>query len=419
MRLCRTFFAVFFLFFPLMASATGQVPERIYIDGEKWNFFDLPLEYDEEISRKVQQALPMDGWFNTGCVREYVGEWELKENRLYLRGIERLDGKYINADTLKQIFAPYCTGEGILASWVVAGGLRAGRGEALAWSDEWSECIYEQECIFSIDHGVLTAKRVHDNYIRQGVSLDTIYDTVNRYFPWMLFPEVSEEFVELHVGNLVIDSNAAFVDCNLKISEGNVMIDSQDDPRIVAVKRILGRISPWTTLHVNGRVETYAYNIRADNRENTVKSIREVVSAIYDEVETTIREGRFDSSLLVRKHCTYIFRSVYSEAHAKAAEKGREAIRFCHWTRGDTCVNPVFRICSVGAVTQKKDDFRKVIVFMEKNDTIDGKPVVQPFAVRMVHAGRWQIEDFQNAHMPTDRRIMNNNLKKMNAENEE
>jgi hypothetical protein len=82
----------------------------------------------------------------------------------------------------------------------------------------------------------------------------------------MLFPEVSEEFVELHVGNLVIDSNAAFVDCNLKISEGNVMIDSQDDPRIVAVKRILGRISPWTTLHVNGRVETYAYNIRADNR---------------------------------------------------------------------------------------------------------------------------------------------------------
>lgn len=413
MNLFKPLLLSFLLLLPLVAKATAQEPEIIYIDGEKWSLFNLLVEHEEHVSEKLQQALSKDELFNTGCYRKYIGEWELKNEKLYLRGIKMLNGDYLHADTLKNIFAPYYTNDGILASWVVAGGLRAGRGETLEYCDEWDGQTYEQECLFTIVNGVLTEKKIYDNFIKQGVSMDFIYDTLKKNFPWELFPGFSDELIHVEISDVVVDDDAVLVDCNVMIQMGLRCVTDQNDPRVVSVKEIiLKNLSPWTCLHVNGRVQPYSYVMNVENRENTRRNIENRVNAIYREVETMIKNGNFDSSSLVKKYCTYIFRSIYSEAHGWAKKNNASVIDYCHWIRSKTYENPKFRVASVGAVTQEKDDFRKVIVFMEKSDTVDGKPVVQPFALRMVHAGNWKIEDFQNPHMPVDSRILKNNLSK-------
>ena len=161
MKPYKFLFTILFAIIPFIVGATGQITEKIYINGVRCDLLSLPIECDDLLSVKVGELVP-DGYVNTGLYRGYIGEWELKENKLYLRKIILgYTEKTVPTDVLNRVFAPYCTNEGILASWLT-GFLRVGKGEMLVYDDFWEACTYEHEMFLTIKDGCVTGEKVYD-----------------------------------------------------------------------------------------------------------------------------------------------------------------------------------------------------------------------------------------------------------------
>jgi hypothetical protein len=129
---------------------TAQVPETLLIDGEKHALFTEPLEaYFKELGSRPDFQAP-----HTACWRGYVGQWELNDNKLYLRRLSGglTDGKTV---TLKSIFpkGPYP----VFARWFT-GVLIVPQGEMLEYIHMGYASIYEDELRLKIKRGVLVSK---------------------------------------------------------------------------------------------------------------------------------------------------------------------------------------------------------------------------------------------------------------------
>ena len=136
----KILFTLLLLSLPVMIKATGQMAERLSINGEYWQLYYCPIETDMTLSEEIAKAIELlpetiteDSieWVkgqSTALWRNYIAEWEIKDNRLFLREIGVLYIREVgyrsedhfftlNEETLKEIFAPYYTSEGICASW--------------------------------------------------------------------------------------------------------------------------------------------------------------------------------------------------------------------------------------------------------------------------------------------------------------
>ena len=87
---------IILLLISLTAGATGQEAERIIIEGEEWDLLYCPIELDTALSNGIRRILPdtvmIDGekWERiewTSNWRRYIGEWEITNEKLYLRNI--------------------------------------------------------------------------------------------------------------------------------------------------------------------------------------------------------------------------------------------------------------------------------------------------------------------------------------------
>lgn len=408
MKLCRYILLLIAVLLPFVAGATAQEPEKITINGEKWDMMVLPIETDSILSKKVDGLVKIDGWFSTGNYREYVGFWEIKENRLFLRGIRRLDEDFVDSDALKNVFAPYCTDEGILASWF-SGEIRVGRGEWISWDDWDFNFNYEHECLITVVNGEVREKKCYDNYVEKGMPDGLIEKHLEAVLTWNEFRDFKEEEINVVIKDIVLDDSANLVDCNLELRDGvKNEITDQNDVKIGIVKDVLKTLSPWAYAYINGEKVTYIHFINVYHEHNLKKNVEARVNDIYRQVEAMAKSRNMNCYRLVDKYCSWNFRRVFHSAYDSEPVDSTRGV--FHWLRSNDYVTPEFKVKGIGIICPKESNARVVNVSVEKRDVIDGKPVVQEFFLKMIPGcSRWLIDDIRNSDSSSDRHI----LKKM------
>lgn len=96
----KILFTLMLLSLPVMIKATGQMAEILSINGEYWQLYYCPIETNrtlsEDIARVIKsfpETITEDSieWVkdqSTDLWRNYIAEWEIKDNRLFLREVD-------------------------------------------------------------------------------------------------------------------------------------------------------------------------------------------------------------------------------------------------------------------------------------------------------------------------------------------
>jgi hypothetical protein len=135
---------------------TAQIGEILIYNGKENIMESEPLnEYIFKLKKEDQPKFPIR---ETACWRGYCGKWEIKDNKLYLIGLEIQD--YIGVKSgVGYIFPGQ---EQVFAEWYT-GLLSLPQGELLEYVHLGYESIYEENLILEIKNGVLVGKRIIDN----------------------------------------------------------------------------------------------------------------------------------------------------------------------------------------------------------------------------------------------------------------
>lgn len=279
----KILFTLMLLSLPVMIKATGQMAEILSINGEYWQLYYCPIETNRELSEKIAKAIEVlpetiteDSieWVkgqSTALWRNYIAEWEIKDNRLFLREIgvpyirevgNRLEEHFftLNEENLKEIFAPYYTAEGICASWF-CDTMRAGRGEEILYEHMAFARHNENECLIVVDNGIVKEITLYHNYYKEGVTPFDVCKALAENFPWEKFPEYEETRFFLWFSDYRIDENGILHDCNVQcLRPDDYKSMPQESPLIMAVKAVLKDLKPWPVWYINGKFETRYLN---------------------------------------------------------------------------------------------------------------------------------------------------------------
>ena len=155
-------------FLPDRLGATGLAADKIYINGEKWDLYEWPI--NKLYSGRLQGFLKeREGTAVTECTMAnplgYNCAWEIKEGKMYLKEVvvemydtvSRKEFQVVYpADSLKGVFRESCTRRGICADWV-SGDLIAGKGKLVAYVHMGFNRTAEYEVHFKVEKGKVTS----------------------------------------------------------------------------------------------------------------------------------------------------------------------------------------------------------------------------------------------------------------------
>ncbi len=131
---------------------TAQFPEVLFMEGKKVSMtFCPPIPENHPRIRRLskREAADIDPMLlSTACWRNYVGVWEIKDERLYLKGVYgvyKLEGE-------EPLFADWFTGV-----------LRVPLGGLIQYVHMGFGSVYEGELHIKIENGVVMRSRTIDN----------------------------------------------------------------------------------------------------------------------------------------------------------------------------------------------------------------------------------------------------------------
>ena len=256
----RFFLFIQFLLLTIVASATAQAPDIIYIDGMRWELIGRPVCANSKLYRQLEAVLPTKLSTTSANWDGFTAYWSIKQDVLYLDSIrcEYYDirtgqdvGECIPADTLFHVFKKYVAGENIVAGWLT-GKIRVGKGEII-YCDYGFQRNYEEEQVISIKKGRVIGKKEYHNYVIDGFSFGNARDKseLRKLFPIHIenYPELANargfyfSFRKAHV-----DSEGRLVKCKVETF----------NPRLAAeLAQLFKAYHPWKVWYVNGEYRAY------------------------------------------------------------------------------------------------------------------------------------------------------------------
>jgi hypothetical protein len=162
-------FLATFLFLALAADvfATGQVPDKLVLNGKEFDLYSNPLEafYPNEKNRPLFMIGPFE--MVSSNWRGYVASWAIENNALYLTGIDSWtcagnSRKSCRRVTLSRLFGKRVVAGRVRADWFT-GELRAPDGKQLQYVHMGYGSIYERDIIIQVKAGRVTEQTVIDN----------------------------------------------------------------------------------------------------------------------------------------------------------------------------------------------------------------------------------------------------------------
>jgi len=133
---------------------TAQLMETLYYKGEKFGMATEPLKEYLQTRSDIKFLPRIESW----CWRQYVGEWEIKNGKLYLIELHGMlaGPKKFTVDSLfpgrKTAFAHWFSGE-----------IRVPQGEMIEYVHLGYESIYERDLFLAFEKGLLIGEHVMDN----------------------------------------------------------------------------------------------------------------------------------------------------------------------------------------------------------------------------------------------------------------
>lgn len=255
------------------AFATGQEADIIYINGEKWDFFALPLETDSLIQKKMKTILPKDRTIATNNWVGYTAYWVLHEDVLYLQQVQvpmydkktkRSYTEYLTIDTLKSLFPDYATKFGIEARWF-SKQARAGRGKIIRYEHSWFNRNMEEEYVISFENGKLTSKRLYHNKVLQQLDESQLKSDVFHHAFETIFEKdefIKNNYRQVQMVNIEFTPEGFLKDCELNLYirpkkelsvENKIQIKDQQHEYIKELKQVLKERFVQDRYYINGQ----------------------------------------------------------------------------------------------------------------------------------------------------------------------
>lgn len=143
---------------------TQQISETIVYQGESYSLFACPLDClisAAGLWPEFNHYLDGEGGIECSALhRRYIGEWEIKDNRLYLVDLTTLGcGK---GTFFEKFFPDYP--ERVFAHWY-SGTLQIPRGDIMAPMHMGFGSRFEEDLLLVIDEGLLVSVLVKDNRV--------------------------------------------------------------------------------------------------------------------------------------------------------------------------------------------------------------------------------------------------------------
>ena len=253
---------VSFLFLSLVAHATGQTGDVIFIDGARWELLGRPLTLDSVLYHNLKTVLPEDRPIVSSNWDGFTGYWSIQQDQLCLDSVQcdnfdsktnRLSGVSIPSDTLLRVFKNYVNGDRIVASWLTRE-IRVATGKMIYYQHIYFERNYEEEMMLSIDKGKVTGRKEYHNHVVDGFSFDKFNpdnkEELREMFPLHIerYPELAnEERIEFSIQRAHVDVQGNLVECEVKV------ISPNDNPLLAAeLAESLKAYHPWRVLFING-----------------------------------------------------------------------------------------------------------------------------------------------------------------------
>ena len=258
----RIFLFVSFLFLALVAHATGQTGDVIFIDGARWKLLGKPIDLDAALYHDLQAVLPEDRPIETSNWDGYTGYWSIQQDVLYLDSvrceyydteIQGMKGESVSSLVLLNVFKNYLDGDRIVAGWLT-GEIRVATGKVIYYWHDAFERNYEEEMMLSIVKGKITGRKEYHNYVVDGFSFDKFNPNNNEelreMFPLNVerYPELAnEERIVFGIQRARVDAQGNLVECEVKVIRPN------DNPLLAAeIAESLKAYHPWRFLFING-----------------------------------------------------------------------------------------------------------------------------------------------------------------------
>ena len=258
----KIFLCVSFLFLALVAHATGQTGDVIFIDGARWVLLGRPITLDSVLYHNLKTVLPEDRPIVSSNWDGFTGYWSIQQDQLCLDSVKcdnfdsetkRLSDVSIPSDTLLRVFNNYVDGDRIVASWLT-GEIRVATGEVIYYQHIYFERNYEEEMMLSIDKGKVTGRKEYHNQVVDGFSFDKFNpdnnEELREMFPLHIerYPELaSEECIVFRVKQARVDAKGNLVECEV------IVIRPNDNPLLATeIAESLKAYHPWRVLFIHG-----------------------------------------------------------------------------------------------------------------------------------------------------------------------
>lgn len=257
------------LFLALVAHATGQTGDVIFIDGARWELLGSPITLDAALYNDLKAVLPEDRPTVTSNWDGFTGYWSIQQDMLYLDSvrceyyeakIQGMKGESVPSSALLNVFKNYVDGDRIVAGWL-SGEVRVATGKMIYYQHTYFERNYEEEMMLSIDKGKVTGRKEYHNYVVDGFSFEKLnpnspnnYNVLNEMFPLHIerYPELADvERIAFRIKKARVDAKGNLVECEVKVIRPN------DNPLLAAeIAESLKAYHPWRVLFVNGEYST-------------------------------------------------------------------------------------------------------------------------------------------------------------------
>lgn len=132
---------------------TAQVGERLRFKGEETWMATEPLNQYLQ-NRDDINFVPK----SSACWRGYYGQWEIKDNKLFLIGLKAYVEEYREVD-LHYLFPGQ---NQVFANWF-SGGIRIPQGEMLEYVHMGYFSIFERDLVLKFSEGILIDEKQIDN----------------------------------------------------------------------------------------------------------------------------------------------------------------------------------------------------------------------------------------------------------------
>lgn len=182
-----------------LCHATGQDPDYIYIDGNRYMLLDRPATRLPRVKQAIQQCLPTNAAKTTANWDRFTSHWSIAEERLILDSItcmihHQQQYREVRVRGYEKALRRYAKRGRIIASWVSAT-ITAATGECIYYEHMGFERRYTTEIKLKIDKGKLTGSTTVNNERVPGISLKEIFDreTIQERFPFGLYPELADK----------------------------------------------------------------------------------------------------------------------------------------------------------------------------------------------------------------------------------